>query len=87
VDFVVMRVPLHSVEYTPDGRYRLLKAPPKCGEESDSLFDGVEGDGVEGDGMAIHNRFEEVYFVPDGTTTDNGFFFVSPKELVRIESA
>ena len=79
---VVMRVPLHDVEYIPDGRYRLLKAPPKCGELSDALFDGIEGDG-----MRLKNRFQEVYFVPDGAADGDGFFFVSQKELTRIESA
>jgi hypothetical protein len=79
---VVMRVPLHDVDYIPDGRYRLLRAPPKCGELSDELFDEIEGEG-----MSLHNRFHEVYFVPDGSSVGDGFFFVSPKELTRIESA
>jgi hypothetical protein len=78
----VYRVPFHDVEYIPDGRYRLLKAPPKCGELSDALDDGIEGQG-----MRLHSICDEVYFVPDGAA--DGFFFVSPKELTltRIESA
>jgi hypothetical protein len=51
---------------------------------SDALFDGIEGEG-----MRLRNEFDEVYFVPDGLGLGSidGFFFVSPKELVRIESA